>query len=96
MQLSLLVVVQGVTTALEIEIHFVTSQTVVAMAGVACGAAACDGGGGGGGGRCCVGIETTTKLRLFIAQWVLPLKLFVHHNRFRWIHQDWLAACLSV
>ena len=72
-----------VTTALEIEIHFVTSQTVVlavsmaplvavvtATAEVACGS---------------VGIETTTKRRLFIAQWVLPLKLFVHHNRFRWM-----------
>ena len=75
------------TTALEIEIHFVTSQTIVlapaalkveavvasatAAAEVACGS---------------VGIETTTKRRLFIAQWVLPLKLFVHHNRFRWIH----------
>ena len=79
------------TAALEIEIHFVTSQTVVlalaavaavavvavavamvaATAEVACGS---------------VGIETTTKRRLFIAQWVLPLKLFVHHNRFRWIH----------
>ena len=55
------------TTALEIEIHFVTSQTVVlalaaaavavamvaATAEVACGS---------------VGIETTTKRRLFIAQ----------------------------
>lgn len=78
------------TAALEIEIHFVTSQTIVlaqaalkveaavvvssatAAAEVACGAG--------------VGIETTTKRRLFIAQWVLPLKLFVHHNRFRWIH----------
>ena len=77
------------TAALEIEIHFVTSQTIVlaqaalkveaavvvssatAAAEVACGS---------------VGIETTTKRRLFIAQWVLPLKLFVHHNRFRWIH----------
>ena len=77
------------TAALEIEIHFVTSQTLVlaqaalkveaavvvssatAAAEVACGS---------------VGIETTTKRRLFIAQWVLPLKLFVHHNRFRWIH----------
>ena len=74
------------TAALEIEIHFVTSQTIVlalsalkveaavvsasatAAAEVACGS---------------VGIETTTKRRLFIAQWVLPLKLFVHHNRFR-------------
>ena len=77
------------TAALEIEIHFVTSQTILvlaqaalkveaavvasatAAAEVACGS---------------VGIETTTKRRLFIAQWVLPLKLFVHHNRFRWIH----------
>ena len=78
------------TAALEIEIHFVTSQQTIvlalsalkveaavvvssatAAAEVACGS---------------VGIETTTKRRLFIAQWVLPLKLFVHHNRFRWIH----------
>ena len=81
-----------VTTALEIEIHFVTSQTVLAWGGSRRAAMVAGVVARGG----VAGIETTTKLRLFIAQWVLPLKLFVHHNRFRWIHQDWLAACLSV
>ena len=77
------------TAALEIEIHFVTSQTIalalsalkVEAAVVASATAAAEVACGAG-----VGIETTTKRRLFIAQWVLPLKLFVHHNRFRWIH----------
>lgn len=55
-----------VTTALEIEIHFVTSQTVLvspasvtAAAAVAVAVVACGGLGIG---------ETTTKRRLFIAQ----------------------------
>lgn len=53
-----------VTTALEIEIHFVTSQTVVlasvtAATAVAVAVVACGGLGIG---------ETTTKRRLFIAQ----------------------------
>ena len=53
-----------VTTALEIEIHFVTSQTVLASpasvtAAAAAAVVACGGLGIG---------ETTTKRRLFIAQ----------------------------
>ena len=55
-----------VTTALEIEIHFVTSQTVLAWGGSRRAAMVAGFVARGG----VAGIETTTKPRLFIAQWV--------------------------